>query len=162
PGATARMTARRPGASMPGRSVPVPSGTIDSAGAYCAGWSVTVVRPATTLTGPDMAGTANSLVARLTSAADTLGSVTVMTALTTCRPGHPDATTSAVSGTSTADPGADTTAVALPPLNVIEPSLTGESTARATSFTAAVSLARSTLIFRGWSSPPVRCAHICA
>src|SRR6185436_17583471 len=51
PGATARMTARRPGASMPGRSVPVPSGTIDSAGAYCAGWSVTVVRPVTTLTG---------------------------------------------------------------------------------------------------------------
>src|SRR5665647_1400985 len=84
PGMAARMATRSFVASTLGRSAPLPSATRDSAGAYCTGWSATEVRPARSLTGPDMAGSANSFAARLTSAAETFGWVMVMTARTTC------------------------------------------------------------------------------
>ena len=84
PGIAVRMAARSFAASILGRSAPMPSATRDSAGAYFTGGSATEVRPAKSLTGPDMAGTANSFAARLISAAETFGWVMVMTALTTC------------------------------------------------------------------------------
>src|SRR5665647_692287 len=84
PGMAARTTARSFAVSTLGWSVRFRSATRDSTGAYCIGWSATEVRPATNLTGPDMAGVANSFSARLISAAETFGWVMVMTARTTC------------------------------------------------------------------------------
>jgi len=66
-----------------------------------------------------------------------------------------------VSGTLTVRPTTEGAIVALPPVKVIEPSTTGESTARAASTTTGVSFARSMLTLSGWSSPPVRRSHIC-
>src|SRR5471030_763348 len=59
-GLAARTAAKSLGALMVGCRVPAPSGAKDSAGAYCSGQSLTMTGPATTLTGPDIAGTANS------------------------------------------------------------------------------------------------------
>src|SRR5680860_1174057 len=98
PGMAARTKARSFAASNLGWSVRYTSATRDSTGAYCVGWSATEVRPATNLTGPDIAGVANSFAARLISAAGTSGWVMVMTAGTTCCPGQADATASVVSG----------------------------------------------------------------
>ena len=155
------MTDMSLAASTVGWSTPTPSATMDSAGAYWAGRSITGVRSIWSLTDPDIAGMANSVAARLISSAETFGLVTVMTASTNCCPGHRDAISSVVPRTFTASPTTESTIVALPPEKVIEPSTTGESKEWAASATAVVSLARSTWTFRGWSSPPVRRAHIC-
>ncbi len=115
-----------------------------------------------TVSGPETAGRAKAATARLISASVSVGSTAPTTALISGWRGQAAATALAVRATSSVRPGWDGTVCTVPPASETDPSLTGVLTVVAACCRAAVSLASSTEIRSGRSSPPVRCRHTSA